>query len=166
MKKIIFGVIALLILIKVGIFYFNYIYVPKGETYRLIYSSFKQNDAIGNVKDEKAELKDNGLYTRTTFTKPGDIIEYQFTIANDGTMDVKLLKDPIHLKLDYYFKKHIKYEITDKDRKPLQKGDVIKSGEVKLVYVRISYLNNSDFATKDSFFYESRVLLPYVQDRK
>lgn len=166
MKKIIFGVIFLIILIYVGVFYFKYIYVPKGETFRLIYSSFKESDSIGDIKDEKSELKENGLYTRATFTKPGDIIEYQFTIANDGTLDAKLLRDPIHLKLDYYTKKHIKYEITDKDRKPIEKGDTIKVGETKLIYVRISYLKNSDFATKDSYFYESRVLLPYVQDRK
>ena len=165
MKKIITLVILIGVFIYAGVFYYRFVYVPKDETWRLIYSSFKRSDIIGNVKEGKAELKDDGLYTMTTFTKAGDIVEYSFTISNDGSIDAILYKDPIHLKADYYFKKHIKYEITDKDRNPILKGDVIASGEVKTIIVRITYLKDSDFATRDSFFYESRVFLPYVQKR-
>ena len=121
MKKII-GVILLVLVVYLGIKAFTLFYIPSNERFDLKYSSLqRKNEKDSGVTEEKVEFQDKVLYTRTTFSKSGDTIEYQFNILNDGTLDAKLHYDPIFLKLDYYFKKHIKYEVFDKDYNYLKK---------------------------------------------
>ena len=111
---------------------------------------------------EKAEIRSYGLYTRTNFNVSGDKLYYTFKVTNDGTLDAKLKYDPIYVKTDMYFKKHIKYRISYLDDEQIKAGDELKSGESKTIKVSIEY-TSTDTPTQNSQFYESLAWLVYVR---
>ena len=165
MKKKIGLAILIALIVFIAINIYLYVYVPKGQEWDLKYSNLKIENIEGKVKSEKAELTNNGLATRCNFASDGDSISYTFDIINDGTIDAKLKIDPIQLKLDYFFKKHIKYDLHYIDGSDVKKGDMIKVGETKSFRVTLTY-NQSDMgATLDSQFYESNLVLLYLQKR-
>lgn len=165
MKRIIGIVITLALLIYAGVYTYKYIYVPKGETFRLVYTNLRKSPAVGKAEEEKVELTKNGLFTRTSFTYNDDAVEYLFSVINDGTIPAKLSRDPLYLTMDYYTKKHISYTALYEDGSEIKAGDTIKPGETKIIRVKIIYLHPADIATQNSQFYESRLVLLFKQDR-
>ena len=157
----IFGVLVLF----GAIYYFNYIYVPKGEEFDLKYTNLGVAGTVGDIQEEKKEFTGHGLYTRTKFLRAGDAIEYTFDIINDGTITAVLKRDPMYLKLDQYTKKHIEYSILYSNGDKIKKGDTIEVGETKSFKVRLTYKNSPEFESIDSDFYESNTYLMYVQQR-
>ena len=165
MKKIVFLVIGVILIIIGIIFAYKYIYVPNGQEFDIKYTNLLRSNVKGSVEESKVELTKHGLATRTTFTKSGDAVDYSFDVINDGTINAKLFTNPIKLKKDMYFKKHIIYTIKYSDGNDVKKGDELKTGETKTIKVHIEYKQSSDFATMDSQFYESEIYLPYFQNR-
>lgn len=165
MKRLIILIVFIVLLIGIGVFWFIFIRVPKGEEFDIKFTNLQKIAVNGGTTEEKIELKDNCFSTRTSFVKKGDSVEYTFDAINDGTINAKLFLDPIYLKADMYFKKHIAYSITYQNGDKVQKGDELKVGETKVFKVRLSYENNADIATVDSQFFESKVCLLYLQNR-
>ena len=166
MKRLIFLIIGGILIIIAGVLAYMYVYVPKGEEFDLKFTNLQRFNKSNTTEEEKAELTDHGLSTRTSFQKAGDSIDYTFDVINDGTIDAKLGFDPIKLKSDMYFKKHIKYSITYNNGSEVKKGDEIKAGETKTFKVHIEYSSKADLATIDSQFFESNIYLLYLQNRK
>jgi len=162
MKKYIGIAISVIIVIYIGIFYYNNFYVPDGEEFDIKYTNLRVMESVGDPTEEKHELTDHGLYTRTNFIKNGDKVEYMFDVINDGTLDAILKYDPIQLSTDYYFKKHITYKMIYTDGTPVRKDDELNSGETKTIIVTIEY-SVADFASRDSQFYESNSYLWFVR---
>lgn len=165
MKRIVgLGILVILVITSLVIV-FKYVYVPKGQEFDLKFINLERTGIKGTPDTQKAEFRWLGLYTRTSFTRSNEAVEYTFDVVNDGTINAKLKYDPIYLKFDKYFKKHISYKITYKDGSEVKKGDMINAGETKTFIVTITYKNPAELSTLDSQFYESRVLLLYLQDR-
>ena len=166
MKRIISKLILLAIIIFLGIGYYKYIYVPKGEIYDVKYLNLKTINSVGDISEKKLSLTDKGLNLRLGFTKINDSITYTFDITNDGTIPVKLIKDPIFFGTDIYFKKHIFYNLTDISDNQIKSGDVIEPGDTKKVKLQITYLKDADIVTQDSQNFETNLIFLYLQDRK
>ena len=165
MKRLILLILGIIIII-LGIYLaFKYIYVPKGQEFDIKYTHLERFNISGSIEEQKAELTDHGLVTRTSFSKTGDYLDYSFDVINDGTINAKLGWDPIKLKSDMYFKGHITYTITYQDGTEVKKGDELNVGETKTFKVHIEYKNKADLATIDSQFYESDIYLLYLQNR-
>ena len=143
--------------------YFTFKYVPKGEEFDLQYTNLELLSSTGSPKEEKYEFRKYGFYTRTFFNVNGEELIYKFDIRNDGTLDAKLKYDPIFLRTDMYFKKHVKYTISYLDDTDVKAGDVIKEGEVKTFKVKIHY-STAEAVTQNSQFYESYVGLIFVRN--
>ena len=165
MKRLILLIIGLILLIIIGVLCFKYVYVPKGQEFDIKFTNLQKTKKSNTTEEEKAELTSNGLETRTSFQKAGDSVDYTFDVINDGTIKAKLGFDPIKLKSDMYFKKHINYTITFIDGSEVKKGDELNPGETKTFKVHIEYTNKADLATIDSQFYESSIYLMYLQNR-
>ena len=165
MKRLILLIIAIILVIFSIFLAFKYIYVPKGQEFDIKYANLQRTGKSGGINEEKVELTEHGLATRTSFEKTGDSVDYTFDVINDGTINAKLVFDPIKLKADMYFKGHIKYSINYLDGSELKKGDELNVGETKTFKVHIEYSNTADFASIDSQFYESNIYLPYLQNR-
>lgn len=162
MIKKILGIGFIVIVVFVSLwYYFTFKYVPKGETFDIKYSDVELLASKGTPEQEKAEIRNHGLYTRTNFTKNKEELTYTFTATNDGTLDAVLKYKPLYLRTDMYFKKHVYYRISYLDDGEVQKGDTLAPGETKTFKVTIKY-SNSEFVTQNSQFYESLVWLVYV----
>ena len=162
MKKFIWLAILLFVVVKAIGFYFENIYVPSGEEFDIKYTNLRKMDPVGMPEEEKYEFTDHGIFTRTNFVKQDDKVGYIFDVVNDGTLDAKLKYAPLNLSSDYYFKKHIKYELKYENGDLVLKDDEIKSGETKTIILTITY-NRADAQTKDSQFYESNTYFWYIR---
>ena len=165
MKRLILLIIGVLLIIAGIVVWFKYVYVPKGQEFDIKYTNLQRANTHGGVEEQKVELTKHGLATRTSFLKTGDSVDYKFDVVNDGTINAKLVWDPIKLKSDMYFKGHILYSIQYDDGTDVKKGDELISGETKTMQVHIEYRNKADLATIDSQFYESDIYLMYLQNR-
>ena len=165
MKRLILLIIGIILIILGIVFWFKFIFVPKGQEYDIKYTNLQRAKVNGAVEEQKVELTKHGLITRTSFQKTGDAVDYTFDIINDGTINAKLAMDPIKLKSDMYFKNHIVYNIQYFNGDEIKKGDELKSGETKTICVHIEYKNKADLATIDSQFYESEIYLLFLQNR-
>ena len=165
MKRLILLIIGIIIIIFGLYLAYKYVYVPKGQEFDIKYTHLSKINTNGTVEEQKAELTEHGLVTRTSFTKTGDYVDYSFEVMNDGTIKAKLACDPIKLKSDMYFKGHITYTLTYEDGTDVKKGDELNPGETKTMKVHIEYKNKADLATIDSQFYESDIYLLYLQNR-
>ena len=165
MKRLILLIIGVILIISGIVLWYKFIYVPKGQEFDIKYAHLQRFNIDGKIDEQKVELTEHGLITRTSFSKTGDYIEYSFDVINDGTINAKLGWDPIKLKSDMYFKGHIIYTITYEDGTEVKKGDELNSGETKTIKVHIEYKNKADIATIDSQFYESDIYLLYLQNR-
>lgn len=165
MKRLILLIVGIILIILGIVFWFKFIYVPKGQEYDIKFTNLQRAKINGGVEEQKVELTKNGLITRTSFQKTGDSVDYTFDVINDGSINAKLALDPIKFKSDMYFKKHIVYTIQYWDGNEIKKGDELKAGETKTLRVHIEYKNKADLATIDSQFYESDICLLYLQNR-
>ena len=155
------GVLVVLVLSVVW-WYFTFKYVPSGQEFDIKFMNLELLNSTGKPDEEKYEFRTFGLYTRTFFNVDGEELIYKFDVMNDGTLDAILKYDPVFLRTDMYFKKHIKYNITYLDDSIVRAGDEIKPGETKSFKVKIHY-NTTDAVTQNSQFYESYVGLIYVR---
>ena len=165
MKRLILLIIAVILIVLGIVFWYKYIFVPKGQEFDIKYTNLSRSYVNGGVEEQKVDLTEHGLATRTSFQKTGDSVDYTFDVINDGTIKAKLAWDPIKLKSDMYFKGHIIYTIQYIDGKDIKKGDELNPGETKTLKVHIEYKNKADLATIDSQFYESDIYLLYLQNR-
>ena len=163
-KKII--IIVLLVILSILVFgYYKYIFVPKGETFRIKYVDLKK-ETNGSVSIVTEETRNYSIHTRVTFTKVGDSITYYFDILNDGSIPAKLARKPIYFGVDNIFKKYIFSQITYADDSEIKKGDVINPGERRSFKYQISYIDDSSsMPDKDGIHFESSIYLLYLQDR-
>ena len=163
MIKKILGIGFIVLVVFIGLwYYFTFKYVPKGEVFDIRYENVELISYKGHPETEKAEISNHGLYTRTNFTTNKEEVVYKFTATNDGTLEAKLKYNPIYLRTDMYFKKHVSYHISYLDDSEIKKGDTLNPGETKTFKVTISY-SSSDLVTQNSQFYESLVWLVYVR---
>ena len=161
-KKLI-GLAILVLLVIGGIsYYVDFVYVPKGQTFSIKYLNVERLNVVGSPNEEKVELTNRGLYTRTNFTYGQEELYYKFDVTNDGTLDAKLKYKPLFLKTDMYFKDNISYKITYIDDGEVLEGDSLRVGETKTFKVTIKY-HTSESPTQNSQFYESLVWLVYVR---
>ena len=164
MKKIIWLIIGGILLIVIGTIYFKYIYVPKGQNFRLSYLDLKK-EIKGETKEVVGELTDNGLHTRIAFQKVGDSVTYKFNILNDGTIPAKLFHDPYIFGKDNITKKYIARYLTYENGEDIKKGDTLNPGEKVTVSYRIVFNEEELSTSPDGNHFEATIIFPYLQNR-
>ena len=164
MKKIISITISAIILLIIGFIIYKYVYVPKGEVYRIKYEDLKK-EFKGQSDEAIGELTSTGLHTRTSFQKKGDTVIYTFDILNDGTIEAKLVHDPIILGRDNITKTYFTRYLNYKDGELIKKGDIIKPGEKVTIEYKIEYTDQELFSSADGNHFEVSILFPYLQNR-
>jgi hypothetical protein len=165
MKKILKFLVLIFILVGFVVVYYLYIYVPKGELYRLKYNNLKIANVTGNAKSEIAELDKNKLKINVNFGLLNDSITYTFDIVNDGTIPAKMVTDPFYFGLDYCTKKYINYNLTDDNDEKIVKGNIISPGETLHVKLAIKFIANPDISTQDSNYWNETIYFNYLENR-
>ena len=166
MKKV--GLVALIIgglvvlLILVGIY--KYVYVPKGEVFRIKYIDLTK-EVEGHTNEIVGEFTNSGFHTRLGFQSVGDSITYTFVIVNDGTIEGKLFRDPIIIGKDNVLKNNVTRFLYYKDGGEIKKGDTLKPGERVTIEYKVIYSDSEMFSYSDGNHFEVTILFPYLQNR-
>lgn len=165
MKKIIGLVIGGIVLIIITVCYFKYVYVPKNMTYRIKYENLRKEIKGNSLNEVVGELTNHGLHTRLGFQIVKESITYTFDIVNDGSIDAKLLFDPIIIGKDNIFKKYVSRYLTYENGEDIKKGDTLKVGERVTVQYKIIYAEKELDTSPNGNHFEVSLYFPYVQDR-
>lgn len=99
------------------------------------------NPVVTGTASEKnsATFSSTSINTNVILNNPGDSIEYQFDIVNNGTIDAKLSSDPGISGIPDSIKDQITISLTYTDGTSLKENDVLNANESKRVIYKITY---------------------------
>lgn len=95
------------------------------------------------AENNSATITSTSINTNVILNNPGDAIEYQFDIVNNGTIDAKLSSDPGISGIPDSIKDQITISLTYEDGTSLKESDILNAGESRKVIYKITYQNGN-----------------------
>ncbi len=142
MKKqihILEGLIILTIIFIFSLLTINFIHTIRHQSFDPSYMwniNFSNLKVTNGSKDGNISLNKDSVFLQLEFDKETEFYEFTLDVSNDGTLDAKVSDINLVVKNDQNV---LDYSLTYLDDKNIELNDLLKSGEVKTIKVRIYY---------------------------